>query len=67
MIMNIAKFLKKRRQELGISQAILAHHLGFKDKSSVAHLESGRSEWRFSDVVIACELLKLEIKISNLV
>jgi len=61
--MNITKILKSRRLELGISQATLAKHLGLKHKSSIYYLESGRTEWRFDQVLKTCEILELEIKI----
>jgi transcriptional regulator with XRE-family HTH domain len=63
--MNISKLLKTRRLELGISQAALAKHLGLAHKSSVHYLESGKQEWKFEQVLKACELLELDIIIGE--
>ena len=63
--MNISKILKSRRLELGISQATLAHHLGFKHKSSIAKLESGERRWYLEDVIKACEILGLNLTIEK--
>ncbi len=64
--MNIAKILKKRRKQLSISQATLAEYVGFKHKSSIHRFETGKIEWKFRDVVLACEILKINIKLTNI-
>jgi predicted transcriptional regulator len=61
--MNISKTLKARRLKLNISQAALANHLGFKHKSSIHRLETGELEWKFRDVLKACEFLGLSLTI----
>ena len=61
--MNISKVLKARRLELKITQAALAHYLGYKSKMSVCYLESGRSIWTFEKVLKACKPLKLKVRI----
>ena len=33
--------IKSRREELGLSQEELAHRIGYKDRSSIAKIESG--------------------------
>lgn len=64
--MSIAKILKKRRQQLNITQAVLAKYIGFKHRSSVHKLETEFIQWKFSDVVKACELLKVNVNLTNI-
>lgn len=64
--MNIPAMLRIRRQELNISQAELAHYIGFKSKSSIHYLENGRTDWTVRSLIRACEILKLELKIEVL-
>jgi predicted transcriptional regulator len=61
--MDIAKILKDRRIALGISQDDLATHCGFCHRSNISRLEAGRLEWKWRDVVNACQFLKLSIKV----
>ncbi len=63
--MNISKILKERRQYLNISQETLAKHLGFKHRSSISRLETD-IEWKFRDVVLACEILRINICLTNM-
>ncbi|MHA2055360.1 MAG: helix-turn-helix domain-containing protein [Candidatus Hodarchaeales archaeon] len=63
--MKIHELLKARRQQLGISQDALANHVGFRHRSNIHRLESGKLEWKFKDVVKACTLLNLEIEIKE--
>lgn len=42
--MNISERIKKRREELGISQEHLAELLGYKSRSSINKIELGLSE-----------------------
>jgi predicted transcriptional regulator len=57
--MNISQVLKTRREELNISQDALARHIGFRHRSSIHRLETGELEWKFRDVLKACEFLEL--------
>lgn len=61
--MDISNILKLRRLELRISQSDLANHLGLKHKSSIHYLETGKSEWKFNQVIEACQFLKLNLTI----
>jgi predicted transcriptional regulator len=61
--MKIHKLLRTHRKRLGISQDELTQHIGFSHRSQISKLEAGSLEWKFRDVVKACELLKLEINI----
>lgn len=61
--MDIAKILRDRRRELNISQHDLALHCGFAHRANISRLEAGLLQWKWKDVVQACELLKLEIRI----
>ncbi len=63
--MDIAKLLKNRRLDLGISQGSLASHCGFAHRSNVSRLEAGKLEWKWKDVMTACELLELEIDVQE--
>lgn len=63
--MNIAKVLKRRRQQLNITQAVLAKYIGFKHRSSIQKLEVEFIQWKFRDIVKACELLKININLTN--
>jgi predicted transcriptional regulator len=53
--MDIAKILKDRRIALGISQDDLAAHCGFANRSNISRLEAGHLEWKWRDVVKACQ------------
>jgi predicted transcriptional regulator len=61
--MKISDLLKTRRKELNISQEQLAKQLDFKHRSSVHRLETGEIEWKFKDVVKACEFLGLNLTV----
>jgi DNA-binding XRE family transcriptional regulator len=61
----IANKLKLRRQELKISQDKLSRHIGFRHRSNISKLEDGKLEWKLKDVIKACELLELELKIET--
>ena len=63
--MDISKLLKARRIELSITQLSLARHIGFANRTSISHLERGKLQWKFKDVLKACELLKLNLTIVN--
>ena len=61
--MDIAKVLKERRLALGISQEKLAEHCGFAHRANISRIESGKIQWKYRDVLKACQLLKLKIEI----
>lgn len=63
--MNISEILKTRRLKLNISQADLANRLGFKHRSSISRLEACKIEWKFRDVIKACEILEVDINLTN--
>jgi predicted transcriptional regulator len=62
-LIDIAKILKERRQSLGISQDDLATHCGFAHRSNISRLEAGHLEWKWRDVVKACQFLDMNIKV----
>lgn len=51
--MNIGDRVKKLREEKGMTQEELAIKLGYKSKSSVAHIENGRDIPRSMVVTLA--------------
>jgi predicted transcriptional regulator len=63
--MNIAQLLKKRRQELGITQHDLAIHCNFANRANISKLEAGKLEWKMRDVLAACKMLELELIIKE--
>lgn len=63
--MDIAQILKERRKALNISQHDLALHCGFAHRANISRLEAGKLKWKFRDVVKACQLLELVIKVKN--
>ncbi len=64
--MIVHESLKTRRLQLGITQAQLASYIGFKHRSSIHRLETNKIEWKIRDVIKACELLELNLTISEL-
>lgn len=64
--MDIARILKDRRVELGISQDELAQHIGFEHRSNVHRLETGKLQWKFANVIKATKMLMLDIEIKKL-
>lgn len=53
--------IKMRREELGMSQQDLAKALGYKDRSTIAKIESGINEISLSKMVAFSEALKTSI------
>lgn len=48
--MNTADIIKKRREELGLSQEELAEKLGYKSRSSINKIELGLSDIPFAKI-----------------
>jgi repressor LexA len=55
---TIGKKILERRLELGMSQDELAHHVGYKDRSSIAKIESGERDIRQKKVIAFAEALQ---------
>ena len=55
---NIGKTILKRRVELGMSQEELAQKVGYKDRSSIAKIESGERDIRQKKVLDFARALK---------
>lgn len=55
---TIGNRILERRLELGMSQDELAHLVGYKDRSSIAKIESGERDIRQKKVVAFAEALK---------
>lgn len=62
--MVIYEILRTRRIQLGITQPQLAAYIGCH-KSTISRLEWNRIEWKVKDVVTVCELLELNLTITN--
>ncbi len=56
--MGIGENIKKRREEIGMTQMELANRLGYKDKSSISKIEKGSSDIYQSDVVRFAKVLR---------
>ena len=55
--MNTADIIKKRREELGLSQEELAAKLGYKSRSSINKIELGLSDIPFSKITLFAKAL----------
>ena len=52
---EIGKRIRTRREELGITQEELASRLGYKSKTTIAKIENGTNNMKFSiDSVVNC-------------
>lgn len=58
MITNIGKMILQRRTELNMSQEELARKVGYKDRSSIARIESGERDIRQKKVVEFADALQ---------
>lgn len=56
--MSIYENIKKRRNELKMSQDELARRLGYADHSAIAHIEKGRIDLPQSKVIAIAEALQ---------
>lgn len=54
---EIGKRIKQRRDELDVSQEELAHRLGYKNKTSIAKIESGKQGLRQSKIKAIADAL----------
>ncbi|WP_339120068.1 LexA family transcriptional regulator [Fusobacterium nucleatum] len=61
--MNTADIIKKRREELGLSQEELAAKLGYKSRSSINKIELGLSDIPFSKIPLFAKALEIEPEI----
>ena len=61
--MNTADIIKKRREELGLSQEELAAKLGCKSRSSINKIELGLSDIPFSKIPLFAKALEIEPEI----
>lgn len=58
--MKTSEILKKRREQLGMSQEQLAFEVGYKSRSSINKIELGTSDIPFSKIELFARALKLE-------
>lgn len=56
--MSIGERIRRRREELGISQIELAELIGYKDKSTISKIESGDRELRQSKIKAIADALQ---------
>lgn len=56
--MTIGERIKKRREELNISQDELAEKLGYKTRSSILKLEKDRAKPNPAKIKLLCQVLK---------
>ena len=61
--MNTADIIKKRREELSLSQEELAAKLGYKSRSSINKIELGLSDIPFSKIPLFAKALEIEPEI----
>lgn len=61
--MNTADIIKKRREELRLSQEELADKLGYKSRSSINKIELGLSDIPFSKIPLFAKALEIEPEI----
>lgn len=61
--MNTADIIKKRREELGLSQEELAARLGYKSRSSINKIELGLSDIPFSKIPLFAKALEINPEI----
>lgn len=55
---NIGKYIKERRESLGISQDELAEKMGYKSRSTIAKIEKGVNDVTQTNIVKFAEVLK---------
>ena len=58
-MLELYKNIKKRRQELGMTQSDLAEKLGYSDKSMIAKIENGKVDLAQSKIVAFANALKV--------
>ncbi len=51
--------IRKRREELGMSQSKLAELMGYSDKSMISRIESGQVDLPYSKVIEFAKALKI--------
>lgn len=56
-MLDLYKNIKKRREELGMSQETLAKMVGYTDRSSIAKIESGKVDLPQSKIMEIAEAL----------
>lgn len=57
------RLIKKRRKELGMSQTDLALAIGYKDKSIISRIESGKvKDIPLTKAVLLSRVLRIEIQ-----
>ena len=54
------KFIKKRREELGITLAAMAQALGFKNQSTYWKHENGRHKFKAETIPLLAKILRCE-------
>lgn len=60
--MRINERLKELRNNLGISQDEMAKRLNFKNRSTIANIETGKRELTERNIKIICETFKINEK-----
>lgn len=58
-MLDLYKNIKKRREELGMSQGTLAKMVGYTDRSSIAKIESGKVDLPQSKIMEIAEALRI--------
>lgn len=58
-MLELYKNIKKRRQELGMTQSDLAEKLGYSDKSMIAKIETGKVDLAQSKIIAFADALKM--------
>lgn len=58
-MLELYKNIKKRRQELGMTQSELAEKLGYSDKSMIAKIETGKVDLAQSKIIAFADALRM--------
>lgn len=58
---NFGQFIRTKRESLGLSQQILTDACGFKHRSEISRLESGKLEWKLNQIIAIAGLFGMSV------
>jgi transcriptional regulator with XRE-family HTH domain len=58
---GIAATIRRAREAVGMSQGELARRVGFRGKSSIAHIEAARKRLYASDLLTIARILNIDL------
>lgn len=59
--MTIAQAIRQAREAAGMSQGELARRVGFRGKTSIAHIEAGRKRIYADDLLKVAAILEVDL------